>query len=178
MLGALGVLANANLGLLELVDLLVDSAQTIIVGCAEVLAACELSDIAEGSLVKLRTHRAILHAIWRMHRYTHLVAVAAHTYRVYAYIKGLGDFGCGLRVDVAAVVATVGEQDHHLGLCFRIFHTVHCVRQTQTDGSTIFDHTKLHRLKEVDQYRMVGSQRTLREALACKYHQTDLVVRT
>ena len=144
MLGALGVLANANLGLFELVDLLVDSAQTIIVGCAEVLAACELSDIAEGSLVKLRTHRAILHAIWRMHRYTHLVAVAAHTYRVYAYIKGLGDFGCGLRVNVAAVVATVGEQDHYLRLCFRIFHTVHCVRQTQTDGSTIFDHAELH----------------------------------
>ena len=173
----LAELAHTQFGLLHLVDLVVDGFQTRVVLRAEILTACSLGNTAQGGLVELVVHRDILFADGCLHRYAGLT-VTAYTDRIDADAVGLRDLGRCLRVDITAVVTSVGQQDNHFRFRLAVFHAVYRVRQTQTDSRTVFYHTVFHRLEEVNEHRVVGRQRTLCKTLSGKDNQTDLIIRT
>ncbi len=104
------------------------------------------------------------------------LTVGADTDSIDTDAVGLGYLCRRLRVDVAAVVRTVGEKDNHFGLRGGVFHTVDCIRQAQADGGAVLYHSELDGLEEVNQHSMVCGKRTLRETLACEDHESDLVV--
>jgi len=80
--------------------------------------------------------------------------------------------------DLALVVHTIRQQDNHFRLGLAILDTADSIRQPQTDRRPILDYTRLDILEEVQQDRMVGCQRALRETLRRKHDQTDIIVRT
>ena len=171
------ILAHTQFGLLQLVDLFVYPFQAAVVGRAEILAACGLGDPAESAFVELRIHRHVLASHRGVHRHARLT-VTADAYGINADAETAGDLCRCLRVYVAAVVASVRQQDHYFGLGLAVFHAVDGVSQTQTDCRSVFDHAVFDGFEEVDEHRVVGCQRTLRETLAGEDDQTDLVIRT
>ena len=90
----------------------------------------------------------------------------------------LGYLGSRHRSDLALVVHTIRQQDNHFRLGLAILDTADSIRQPQTNRRPILDYTRLDILEKVQQNRMVGCQRTLREALRRKHDQTDIIVRT
>ena len=104
--------------------------------------------------------------------------MTADTYCIHANTEGLGYLSSRHRVDIAAVITSVRQQDNHFRLRRRVFHTIHAVGQTQTDSSSVLNHAELNRTEQVHQRRMVCRQRALRKRLPCKHHKAYLVIRT
>lgn len=88
----LAVLADAQFGLLELVDLLVDALEATVVGGAEVLSASDGSDVTERTFVELGIHRHVLHAYRCLHRHAGLT-VTTDADGIDTDTEGLGDLG-------------------------------------------------------------------------------------
>ena len=139
----LAVLAHTQFGLLQLVYLLVNLFQTAVVRCAEILTSGRLCNTAQCTFVKLGVHRHVLPSDGGLDGHTGLT-VTADAYRIDADAEAVGYLCRCLRIDVPAVVRTVGQQNNYFRLGLAVFHAVYRISQSQTDSRSVFNHPVFH----------------------------------
>ena len=87
--------------------------------------------------------------------------------------------GCRLsrcaRVDLAAIVLAIGQQDDDLAFRLRFAEAVDARDHCRADGSAVFDHTDFHRLEHLDQEWIVECQRNLGKGLRSEHDQANPV---
>ena len=173
---------HIKLRLLQLVDVLVDFLQ---LGCTRSTIEVSiggLSDVAQRRGIDFHRDIDILYASCHRHRIRrHLVG--SHTNGIDSDAVALGYLGSGHRRDVTHVVTTVGEQDYHLALCLGILESGHGVGKSHSHSGTVVDESASLNIgagvmQESEQTGMIGGHRTLRESLAGKDGESDIVGRT
>ena len=96
--------------------------------------------------------------------------------------EGLGYLSCCQGRNLASVVRAVSQQDDNLRLSLTVLQAGNSIRNTIANGSTIHDCAVLNHIardivEDVQEHCMVRRERALREALSCKYSQTNIVIR-
>ena len=179
---ALGVLPDVHLGLLQLVDFLIDFVQLLVVRGTIELAVCLSGYRGKRLGVDLHRDVDVFYASAHGPRIGGR-AVCADADGIDAYAEALRDVGRRVGAYLSAVVSAVRKQNDDLALRLTILESGQCIRKSHAYCSTVVNeaslcHIDLHAVQQVQENRVVNGHGALRVSLSGKKREADVIVRT